>query len=167
MAFSLYSQADRIKILFIQNKRRRRYVNCVSIKSTDPTRKNSYGRCIYARYICASHIYHIHISIALIATVTIIYAQIRHILSATVTIIHVNPMIEGLSCSYRHDRPFEKYIIITIMIMFDMLTANLKTTSIVSMVDCSGVVVSNASMVDAICVVVRSTSIGITCMKPF
>lgn len=103
-----------------------------------------------------------------------------HVLSATVTIIHVNPMIEGLSCSYLHDRSLEKYIIITIMTMFDMLTANLKTTSIVSMVDCSGVVVSNASMVvcsgivvsntsigNTLDAVVRSTSIWITCIKPF
>jgi len=126
-------------------KRRRRYVNYASIKSMDPTRKNSYGRCIYV-----SHIYHIHIRHMLIATVTIIYAQISHVLSATVTIIHVNPIIEGLSCSYRHDRSLEKYIIITIMTMFDMLTAIFAVVNDTSMADCSGVVVRSASMVDAI-----------------
>lgn len=178
-----------------QNKRRRRYINYVSIKSTDPTRKESSGECIggaatYVRYIYHTHISHVlmvianiiyaHMSHVPIATVTMVYVHMRNVLVATVTIIHVNPIIEGLSCSYLHDRSFEKYIIITIMIMFDMLTANLKTANIVSMVVCSGVVVSNVFRVDAICVVVRSMSIGntldavvrstsmwITCMKPF
>lgn len=99
-----------------------------------------------------------HMSATLITTVTIIYAQISHVLSATVTIIHVNPIIEGLSCLCLHDRSHEKYIIITIITMLDMLTANLKTVSSVFMVVCSGVVVSNASIVDAISVVVSNIS---------
>lgn len=133
-------------------KRRRRYVNYVSIKSMDPTRKNSYGRCIYV-----SHIYHIHIRHMLIATVTMVHVHMSHVPIATVTIIHVNPMIEGLSCSCLHDRSLEKYIIITIMTMFDMLTANLKTVNIVSMVVCSGAVARSVSMVVAI-------SIGSVCI---
>lgn len=102
---------------------------CTAVSTSSPSRKESSGECVGGAATYVRYIYYIHMSATLIATVTI---------------IHVNPMIEGLSCSYRHDRSLEKYIIITIMTMFDMLTAIFAVVNDTSMAVCSGAVVSNA-----------------------